>query len=159
MTFSRDFVVFLFLDTFEYGKCLETGKPSWQFLLSKDFVVSPVSRHFPYSRGFVVSPLSRHVWIRSPPSWEAWEVYPQKLYPPVGNPTRPVGDPSGPVGHPTGPFGNATGPFGDPTAVYWTLLDPTAVYRTSWVLYWDLLPFKHCQRHNGPRVWQEIGWG
>ena len=32
--------------------------------------------------------------------------------------------------------------FGDPTAVYWTLLDPTAVYRTSWVLYWDLLPFK-----------------
>ena len=26
MTFSRDFDVFLFPDTFEYGKCLETGK-------------------------------------------------------------------------------------------------------------------------------------
>ena len=26
MTFSRDFVVFLFLDTFKYGKCLETGE-------------------------------------------------------------------------------------------------------------------------------------
>ena len=26
----------------------------------RDFVVFPVSRHFPYSRGFVVSPVSRH---------------------------------------------------------------------------------------------------
>ena len=26
MTFSRDFVVLLFLDNFEYGKCFETGE-------------------------------------------------------------------------------------------------------------------------------------
>ena len=46
---SRDFVVFLFLDTFEYGKCLETGemtksleimtffKRFCRFLVSKPF--------------------------------------------------------------------------------------------------------------------------
>ena len=31
-----------------------------KLLYSRDFVVSPVSRHFPYSREFVVSPVSRH---------------------------------------------------------------------------------------------------
>ena len=37
---------------------------SRHFPYSKDFVVSPVSRHFPYSRDLVVSPVSRHFWKR-----------------------------------------------------------------------------------------------
>ena len=35
MNTSRDFVVLLFLDTFEYGKCLETNSLN----TSRDFVV------------------------------------------------------------------------------------------------------------------------
>ena len=53
MIFSRGLVVFLFPDTFEYRKCLETEettKSLGHFSYSRDFVISPVSRQFPYSR-------------------------------------------------------------------------------------------------------------
>ena len=42
MTFSRDYVVFLFLDTFEYGKRLETGETTKSLEImtfSRDFVL------------------------------------------------------------------------------------------------------------------------
>ena len=35
------------------------------FLYSRDFVVSPVYRHFPYSRYFVISPVYRHHILKS----------------------------------------------------------------------------------------------
>ena len=57
----RDFVVFLFLDTFWIQKCPETGKrqnPLKKIIISRDFVVFPVSRHFPYSMDLVVFPVS-----------------------------------------------------------------------------------------------------
>ena len=38
MTFKRDFVVFLFPDTFEYGKCPETGEMT-KSLENNDFVI------------------------------------------------------------------------------------------------------------------------
>ena len=37
---------------------------SRHFPYSRDFVVSNVSGHFPYSRDFVVSPVFRHFWKR-----------------------------------------------------------------------------------------------
>ena len=37
---------------------------SRHFPYSRDFVVSNVSGHFPYSRDFVVSPVLRHFWKR-----------------------------------------------------------------------------------------------
>ena len=76
--YSRDFVVSLFLDTFHIQgifafPCFQTLKlfksvrkqekqPNLlrKSLLSRDFVISPVSRHFPYSRDFIVSLVSRH---------------------------------------------------------------------------------------------------
>ena len=45
-------------------KCLETGKQKIALkksLFSRDFVVSPVSGHFPYSRNLVVSDVSQKV--------------------------------------------------------------------------------------------------
>ena len=48
---AKDFVVFLFLDTFQGRSVPPVGHV---FADAKDFVVSPVSRHFPYSRDFVV---------------------------------------------------------------------------------------------------------
>ena len=44
-------------------------KQKCQFFLKKssfprDFVISPVSKHFPYARDFVVSPVSSHFWKR-----------------------------------------------------------------------------------------------
>ena len=47
--FSRDLVVLLFLDTFEYRKCLETGEMTKSLEnnnFSGDLVIFPVSRHF-----------------------------------------------------------------------------------------------------------------
>ena len=46
---SRDFVVSLFLDTFEYGKCPETGD---------------LTKFFEYFKGFCRFTVSRHFWIR-----------------------------------------------------------------------------------------------
>ena len=47
---TRDFVVFLFLDTFPFQKCLETGKRTKsrekKSLFSRDLVFFPVSKHF-----------------------------------------------------------------------------------------------------------------
>ena len=49
---------FLFLDTFDYRKCLETGEMTKSFEnynFSRDLVIFPVSRHIPYSKNLVVS--------------------------------------------------------------------------------------------------------
>ena len=56
MTFllnSKDFVVFLFEDTFEYGKCLETGettKSLEKVIISRDFVVLLFPDTFEYRK-------------------------------------------------------------------------------------------------------------
>ena len=71
MNTSRDFVVLLFLDTFEYGKCLETGEMIKSFHHFKGFCRFTVSRHIPYLKDFVVSPVSRHFWKRL----EGWKVF------------------------------------------------------------------------------------
>ena len=68
MTFllnSKDFVVFLFLDTFRIQSppCHIQGHSvppvSNVFAEFKGFCRFPVSRHFPYSRDFVLSPVSK----------------------------------------------------------------------------------------------------
>ena len=51
--YSKDFVVFLFLDTFRIQKCLKTRKLQnllKKISISRDFVISAVSRHFSYSK-------------------------------------------------------------------------------------------------------------
>ena len=71
----------MFLESFRIQKCLETGKPknpSKKSLFSREFVVFPCSRHFPYSRDFAVSPVSRHFsysrdFIVSPVSRHFWK--------------------------------------------------------------------------------------
>ena len=50
MNTSRDFVVLLFLDTFEYGKCPETGDLTKFFEYFKGFCRFTVSRHFVYEK-------------------------------------------------------------------------------------------------------------
>ena len=43
-----------------YSRDFDVSPVSRHFPYSRDFVVSPVSKHVPYSRDFVVSPVSRH---------------------------------------------------------------------------------------------------
>ena len=56
----------MLLDTSCIQKGLETEMSIFlkKSSFPRDFVISPVSKHFPYARDFVVSPVSSHFWKR-----------------------------------------------------------------------------------------------